>query len=113
MLLRTTTGGFTTCLCARLGSDGVLTLANAGQLSPYRNGSEVDLPPALPLGMVAESVYNDCQITVSKGETITFLSDGVVEARDTKGGLLGLIAAIAQQFGQEDDITVVTLTRMV
>jgi serine phosphatase RsbU (regulator of sigma subunit) len=104
----------------------VLTLANAGQLSPYRNGSEVDLPPALPLGMVAESVYNDCQITVSKGETITFLSDGVVEARDTKGGLLGFdrtqelstrpareIAAIAQQFGQEDDITVVTLTRMV
>jgi hypothetical protein len=63
-LLRTTTGGFTTCLCARLGSDGVLMLANAGQLSPYRNGSEANLLPAIPLGMVAESVYDGCQIVV-------------------------------------------------
>ena len=39
--------------------------------------------------MAAESVYDDCQIIVSKGETITFLSGGVVEARDTKGARLG------------------------
>ena len=54
----------------------------------------------------------DCKILVSRGETITFLNDGVVEARDTKVGLLGFdrtqelstrpaheIAAIGQQFG--------------
>jgi Stage II sporulation protein E (SpoIIE) len=125
-LLRTSTGGFTTCLCARLDGDGLLTLANAGQLSPYRNGSEVDLPPALPLGLVADSVYEECQIMVTREERITFLSDGVVEARDKNGELLGFartqelsarpaneIAQIARRFGQEDDITVVTLTRIV
>jgi len=52
------------------------------------------------------------------------LSDGVVEARDAEGALLGFertralsgetaatIAAEARRFGQEDDITVVTVVR--
>ena len=56
------------------------------------------------------------------GERLTFLSDGVVEATDTKGELFGFertkqvsheparyIAQIAQRFGQTDDITVVSL----
>lgn len=57
------------------------------------------------------------------GETLTFLSDGVVEARNAHGELFGFerarevssqpadeIARTAEIFGQEDDITVVTLT---
>ena len=53
------------------------------------------------------------------------LTDGVVEARDSRGELFGFertlelssqpasaIADAAQKFGQEDDITVLTLTRL-
>ena len=60
---------------------------------------------------------------LSPGESLTFLSDGVVEARNTAGELFGFertraistqsaeaIARAAQAFGQEDDITVLTLT---
>jgi len=56
--------------------------------------------------------------------TVTFLSDGVVEARDAKGELLGFermaalttrpaneIADAAQRWGQDDDITVLTVVR--
>ena len=56
---------------------------------------------------------------------LTFLSDGVVEARDSTGSLFGFertqalssqpasaIADAAQKFGQEDDITVLTLSRL-
>jgi len=55
---------------------------------------------------------------------LTFYSDGVVEARDTTGALFGFdraqaistepaaeIVAAAKSFGQEDDITVVTIER--
>jgi serine phosphatase RsbU (regulator of sigma subunit) len=54
---------------------------------------------------------------------LTLLSDGVVEARNSAGELFGFdrtqaisgqsaqnIAGAAQAFGQEDDITVLTLT---
>lgn len=34
-------GGFTTCLVLRLDVNGTLTVANAGHLSPYRNGEEL------------------------------------------------------------------------
>ncbi len=56
------------------------------------------------------------------GDRLTFVSDGVVEATDSKGELFGFertqqvsheqaryIAQIAQRFGQPDDITVVSL----
>jgi serine phosphatase RsbU (regulator of sigma subunit) len=58
------------------------------------------------------------------GNRLTFLSDGLVEARNTKGELYGFertqqisnqtatgIAEVAKNFGQEDDITVVAVTR--
>jgi serine phosphatase RsbU (regulator of sigma subunit) len=59
-----------------------------------------------------------------RGEPLTFLSDGVVEARNAAGDLFGFectlqlssagaqaIAQAAVDFGQDDDITVLTLTR--
>jgi len=33
-----TDGGSATCLCARLASNGALTMANAGHLPPYQRG---------------------------------------------------------------------------
>ncbi len=116
-------GGFVTCLCARITPDGSLILANAGQLAPYRNGEEIPLEPGLPLGVVPGTTYSETTIRLAPGDTLTFLSDGVVEAQSSTGELFGFdrtqaistqsaeaIAAAAQAHGQEDDITVLTLT---
>jgi phosphoserine phosphatase RsbU/P len=116
-------GGFVTCLAAHLDASGVLTIANAGHLSPYRNGREMELPGALPLGLVPETDYEEVSMHLEPGDRLLFLSDGVVEAQSRTGELFGFdrtrslamraaeeIARAAQEFGQEDDITVVTLT---
>jgi len=116
-------GGFATCVCALLAPDGTLTLANAGHLAPYRNGEEVPLETNLPLGIAPDTDYSECTLHLAPGDTLTFLSDGVVEAQTSTGELFGFdrarsistqtaeaIAHAAQAFGQQDDITVLTLT---
>jgi sigma-B regulation protein RsbU (phosphoserine phosphatase) len=121
-IVRGQESGFITCLCVRVEENGEVTIANAGHLPPYKNGKELTLEAALPLGMVPELVYPETRFQFSPGDTLTLLSDGVVEARDRKGELFGFertqavssisasaIAAAAQQFGQEDDITVLTI----
>jgi hypothetical protein len=118
-----TDGGFATCICALLAPDGALAIANAGHLSPYRNSSELACESGLPLGIVAEAVYAETCVQLAPGDALTFLSDGVVEARNAAGELFGFdraqqisrqpaaqIAEAAARFGQEDDITVLTLT---
>jgi serine phosphatase RsbU (regulator of sigma subunit) len=115
-------GGFTTCLAARVAGDGRITLANAGHLSPYLNRDEIKLESGLPLGLTADAVYSGSTLELAPGAILTFLSDGVVEARSSTGELFGFdrtraisaqsaeqIAQAAQQFGQQDDITVLTL----
>jgi phosphoserine phosphatase RsbU/P len=114
--------GFVTCCAARIHPDGTMTLANAGHLSPYRNGEELPLSPGLPLGLSAEPGYGETALRLGPNDSLTFLSDGVVEARNPSGELFGFdrtraisresaesIAQAAQAFGQEDDITVLTL----
>jgi len=115
-----TGGGFITACCARFYPNGRVVIANAGHIAPYLNGSEVLVENSLPLGIAAQSSYSETEIQAAR--TVTFLSDGVVEARNTKGELLGFermaaltarpaaeIADAAQRWGQEDDITVLTV----
>src|SRR4029079_9805534 len=45
------TSGISTALAAHVSSGGVVTIANAGHLSPYLDGKEIELPGALPLGI--------------------------------------------------------------
>ena len=114
--------GFTTCLVLRADPDGALTVANAGHLPPYCNGEELAIDGGLPLGIHAESTYQEVRLQLRPGAQITLLTDGVVEARSNTGELFGFartqnlssksaeqIAEAARAFGQEDDITVVTL----
>jgi hypothetical protein len=116
--------GFTTALAAHIAADGRVTAANAGHLSPYLDGAEVELPGALPLGVLSGARYEASRFVLAPGSRLTFYSDGVVEAQSTDGSLFGFdrarelstasaaeIALAAQQFGQEDDITVVTIER--
>jgi sigma-B regulation protein RsbU (phosphoserine phosphatase) len=113
---------FATCLCARIYPDGRMTVANAGHLSPYRDGREMELAPGLPLGVIADISYEQATHQLNRGERVIFLSDGVVEATNSDGELFGFertqqvsneparyIAQTAQRFGQNDDITVVSL----
>jgi sigma-B regulation protein RsbU (phosphoserine phosphatase) len=114
--------GFATCLCARIYPTGTMTIANAGHLSPYRDGRELELAASLPLGILPHLEFEQVTVHLKPGDRLTFLSDGVVEAANTKGELFGFertqqvaneparyIAQTAQRFGQNDDITVVTL----
>ena len=118
-------GGFITCICARVTEQGEVTLANAGHLSPYRNGEEVLVASGLPLGISRDETYQEDTFNLAPGDQLTLLSDGVLEATDEKGELFGFermraisaqsaaaIAAEARRFGQEDDITVLTLARI-
>jgi len=122
-LAASSVGGFVTCLCILASSDGTLRLANAGHLPPYQNGEEIAVESGLPLGITPEATYAESTIHLAPNDRLTFLSDGVVEAQSSTGELFGFdrtaaisthsaeaIAAAAQQFGQEDDITVFTLT---
>jgi len=124
-MAETSDEGFVTCLCARLSAGGEVTVANAGHLAPYRNGEEILLEPELPLGVTAVWHYTERTFALAVGDRLTLLSDGVVEAQNAKGELFGFertqaisgesaeaIAATARRFGQADDITVMTLTRM-
>jgi Stage II sporulation protein E (SpoIIE) len=119
-------GGFTTCLVLRADPNGTLTIANAGHIAPYLGGKELPLENGLPLGLAAETAYAESIFQLAQSEQLTLLTDGVVEARDKTGALYGFertaahstapaesIALAAQNFGQDDDITVLTLQRMV
>ncbi len=116
-------GGFATCLCADIDADGRAAIANAGHLAPYIDGHELALDNGLPLGISASSTYLESAIQLTPNAQLTLLSDGVVEARNSAGELFGFertrvisalsaesIARAARAHGQEDDITVLTLT---
>jgi hypothetical protein len=123
-LLGRNSGSFCTAVVARIAHDGAVTIANAGNPAPYLDGVEIDLPGALPLGIPGAGDYESIAFHLDPGSRLTFLSDGIVEAMNPKGELFGFarataistqsasaIAQAAVDFGQEDDITVVTLQR--
>ncbi len=79
----------------------------------------------MPLGLAPNQHYAAVSGSLATHQTLVLMSDGVVEARNAEGELLGFervapitlqpaqqIAAIAKTFGQEDDLTVLTLTRL-
>jgi serine phosphatase RsbU (regulator of sigma subunit) len=126
-LIGRTDGGFATCVIARIGADGAVTLANAGHLAPFRNEAELPVAGSLPLGLVRDAEYEELDFRLQENDTLMFYTDGVVEARNQAGELYGFdrVAALAASsqnveqiveaaclFGQKDDITVLRLTRL-
>ena len=94
-------------------------------MSSYLDGREIERPAALPLGIIADAKYETTRFNLELGSHLTFYSDGVVEAQDKRGNLLGFdrareisvqsasaIAEVAKSFGQQDDITVVVVERL-
>ena len=117
-------GSFSTALAAHIFPDGSVVLSNAGHLPPYLDGQEVAVSGALPLGAKSGTHYETIRFQLPRGSRLTFYSDGIVEAQDAKGELFGFersrqismepvdsIVEAAKQFGQQDDITVIAITR--
>jgi len=120
-------GGFATCIAMRLVPDGNCLISSAGHPAPFRNGGELTLPGALPLGISPDAVYEEKTISIHPGDHFALYTDGLLEARSPSGELYGfdrlriLFSAkptadeateAAVTFGQDDDITVLTLTRL-
>ncbi len=120
-------GGFATCLALRLGADGSGAIACAGHPAPYLNGREIELPGALPLGIERETAYEERPLHLDPTDNLALYTDGLLEARNEAGELYGFdrmqslfernqTAASAEEvlagYNQEDDITVLTLTRL-
>jgi hypothetical protein len=120
-------GGFVTAIILRLHADGYVTLANAGHLPPFLTQRELEIDGSLPLGLLPSASYDEVSILLHPGDQLSLYTDGLLEARSATGELYGfdrlhtLLASrpSAQQasdaavaFGQDDDITVLTLTRL-
>jgi serine phosphatase RsbU (regulator of sigma subunit) len=121
-----THGGLVTCAAIRLEQSGQVTLANAGHLPPYLNGTEISFGGSLPLGADVSSSYDQTAFDVHTGDRMLLLTDGIVEAQDAQGHLLGFaqvetlmrqgataqaLAEAAQRHGQADDITAISIER--
>ncbi len=119
--------GFTTAVVLRLDRNGICFVATAGHPAPFLNQSELDLPGALPLGIMPDAEYAEAAVALSPGDYLMLYTDGLLEARSRDGELYGferiktLFAShpdathameAAVDFGQDDDITVLTLTRL-
>lgn len=117
--------GFITCCCLHFTEGGrQVTIANAGHPGPYLNGTEVLTESGLPLGLVADAEYAETAFYLDSPSVLTLVSDGVIEATNAQGELFGFertreisaksateIAEDARAWGQNDDITVVTVRR--
>jgi anti-sigma regulatory factor (Ser/Thr protein kinase) len=130
---------FVTCLYGVLDpTTGNFRFANAGHDLPYvktAHGSVELRARGMPLGLMTGMSYEETEAVLAPGESLLLTSDGVVEAHDPGGNMFGfprLKAAVALYPGghelidhvltdlkshtgpdaeQEDDITMVTLSR--
>lgn len=73
---------------------GTIRHTNAGHLYPYllRDGATAALAiecPSLPLGVRDRTTTQTVEVPLQEGDTIVYLSDGIVEAQDENGDPLG------------------------
>jgi hypothetical protein len=119
--------GLVTCLALHIEHDGGANLVNAGHLPPYFNGKELVVEGSLPLGAAPGISFPVTQFQLAEGDSLILMTDGVAEAQNAQGHLFGFqriaellgkgaggaaLADAAQNFGQQDDITVLTITRL-
>ena len=116
-----------TCLALRIAADGEVTLANAGHVPPYLNCEPLAIDGSLPLGVIEDAEFSVLHFSLTQGDRLLLMSDGIVEATDVNGKLFGFeridallrdavsataLASAAPKFGQEDDISVISVTRI-
>jgi hypothetical protein len=120
-------GGFATCVALRLDPNGNCVLSSAGHPPPYLNDRDVVVHGSFPLGLFSSVAYEESSLHLQVNDHLALYTDGLLEARSKTGELYGfdrtreLFAALpsathaaeaAVHFGQDDDITIVTLVRI-
>jgi serine phosphatase RsbU (regulator of sigma subunit) len=120
-------GGFATAIALRIDRDGSCTMACAGHPAPFVNDRELSFPGALPLGLTPTAVFEETRLKLIERDQLALYTDGLLEARSHTGELYSFdrlrtlfatnptaeqAAQAAVNFGQDDDITVLTLTRL-
>jgi hypothetical protein len=118
-------GGFATCIALRVDYDGTCVMASAGHPAPFLNDHELTIAGAFPLGLFLEVDYEESPLELEGGDHLALYTDGLLEARSASGELYSFgrlqslfarrpsaaeAAEAAVAFGQDDDITVLTLT---
>ena len=116
---------YATCVAMHIAADGKTTIANAGHLSPYLNGKELSMTGNLPLGLNDSITFDQVTLQLKQKDRLLVITDGVIEAKNAKNELFGFnrarsishlpaafIVKAAEIFGQEDDITVVSISRL-
>jgi phosphoserine phosphatase RsbU/P len=119
--------GFATCVIVRISPGSECILASAGHPAPYLNDRELVLPGVLPLGVSPATTYEELVFSLQAGDHFSLYTDGLLEARNNAGEIysFGRLQSLfatrpdaseateaAVNFGQDDDITVLTLTRL-
>ncbi|MCK9615591.1 MAG: CHASE2 domain-containing protein [Candidatus Omnitrophica bacterium] len=90
-------GSFVTCLYIIIDiSQNLLHISSAGHapLFVYKNSSrkliDVDLAAGFPLGIIEEVSYEEVRCTIGKGDKLFLFTDGLYEARNSKGEEFGI-----------------------
>ena len=117
-----------TCLAIKITKEGEVTLANAGHIMPYLNGEPMAMEGALPLGAIEDAEFSIMHFQLEDEDKLVLMSDGIAEATNVEGRLFGFervhellragnsaaeLANTAQQFGQKDDISIISVLRTV
>jgi serine phosphatase RsbU (regulator of sigma subunit)/anti-sigma regulatory factor (Ser/Thr protein kinase) len=84
---------FVTCLYAVLNpSTGKIRYANAGHGAPYhrcKTGVDELIARGMPLGALPNMNYEEQEATLNPGDSVLFYSDGLIEAHNPQGEMLG------------------------
>lgn len=98
----------------------------AAQPGTLLNGKLLEVEGSKPLGLFESAEPSLLEFLLAPGDRLLLLSDGIAEAMDERGNLFAFkrelelmrtlptaakIADTAQAFGQEDDISVIAVTR--
>jgi hypothetical protein len=115
---------YATCVAMHIEADGKTTISNAGHIAPYLNGKEMAMAGNLPLGLNPSVTFDQVTLHLKHKDRLLVITDGVIEAKNAKNELFGynrarsishlpaaFIVKAAEIFGQEDDITVVSIAR--
>jgi sigma-B regulation protein RsbU (phosphoserine phosphatase) len=107
-------GMFVALLYAVLdGNSHVLSLCSAGQTQPIHFSARAGKAKLLetegdrfPLGILDEANYGETQVQLERGDNVVFYTDGIVEAMNEKGEILGferLLAVVEGSGGTSAD----------
>jgi sigma-B regulation protein RsbU (phosphoserine phosphatase) len=107
-------GMFVALLYAVLdGKSHVLSLCSAGQTQPIHFSARAGKAKLLetegdkfPLGILEEADYGETQVQLERGDSVVFYTDGIVEAMNEKGEMLGferLLAVVEGSGGASAD----------